>query len=179
MATIQASLGRTAATAPSVQPILSELLEEAAATRRLLERVPTDKLGWKPHAKSRTLGELANHVASIPLMAERVATTDEFNAPAPPQPVPATAQEIRDNFEKNLLRAEQTISSLTEQKAHADWRLVFRGKEVFKLPRVAILRKTVLNHTYHHRGQLGVYLRLLDVPVPVVYGPTADENPFG
>ncbi|HKS76601.1 MAG TPA: DinB family protein [Terriglobales bacterium] len=178
MATMQASASRTASVAPSVLPILNELSEEAAATRRLLERVPNDKLGWKPHAKSRTLGELANHIASIPLMAERVATTDEFNAPAPPQPVPTTVQEIRDNFQKNLQRAEQALSELSEQKAHGDWRLVFRGKEVFKLARVAILRKTVLNHTYHHRGQLGVYLRLLEVPVPVVYGPTADENPF-
>jgi len=179
MTTMPVPLTGSTAVAPSVQPILNELHEEAAATRRLLERVPNDKLGWKPHARSRTLGELANHLASIPMMAERVASTDEFNAPAPPQNVPATAQEIRDNFEKNLQRAEQALSDLSEQKAHSDWRLIFRGKEVFKLPRVAILRKTVLNHTYHHRGQLGVYLRLLDVPVPVVYGPTADENPFG
>jgi uncharacterized damage-inducible protein DinB len=175
---MQAFSNRTTAVAPSIQSILAELHEEAAATRRLLQRVPTDKLAWKPHPKSRTLGELANHVASIPIMAERVATTDEFNAPAPPQPVPATAQEICDNFEKNLQRAEQALSALSEQKAHSNWRLVFRSKEVFHLPRVAVLRKTVLNHTYHHRGQLGVYLRLLDVPVPVVYGPTADENPF-
>ena len=161
-----------------IEPILNELREEVPATRRILERVPADKLGWKPHAKSRTLGELAMHVASIPAMAERVATLDEFT-PVLNQPVAVgSAEEIRAAFEKNVKSAEDILVKMSDKTAQGNWKLTFKGKEVFNLPRVAVLRKVLLNHTYHHRGQLSVYLRLVDAPVPVVYGPTADENPF-
>lgn len=160
-----------------IEPILNEFREEVPATRRLLERVPQDKLAWKPHPKSRTLGELAMHIANIPGMAERVATTEEFTPGAPP-PSDNSAEEIRATFEKNVQKAEQVLGSMTEQTAMGTWRLVFKGKEIFRKPRHAVLRTTMLNHLYHHRGQLSVYLRLLDVPVSMVYGPTADENPF-
>jgi len=161
-----------------VEPIYNEFREEMPATRRLLERVPADKLAWKPHPKSRSLGELATHVANIPGMVERIANQDEF---APGSIAPGTmnsVEEIRAAFEKNARAGEETLSNMTEKTASGSWRLVFKGKEIFKKPRVEVLRTNVLNHLYHHRGQLGVYLRLLDVPVPVVYGPTADENPF-
>jgi uncharacterized damage-inducible protein DinB len=161
-----------------MEPILQEFRDEMPATRRLLERVPQEKLGWKPHAKSRSLGELATHIANIPGMAEKIATTEEFSpSTAPPAPM-ATVEEIRAAFEKNARAGEAALSGLSDDAAQAEWRFVFRGKEIFRRPRAAALRTNLLNHLYHHRGQLSVYLRLLDVPVPVVYGPTADENPF-
>ena len=161
-----------------VEPILSEFREEIPATRRVLERVPADKLSWKPHTKSRSLGELAMHVASIPAMAERIAKTDEFTAGSAAPAVANTVEDIRAAFEKNARAAEEHLGQMSDQTAQGKWRFVFRGKEIFNKPRAAVLRTTMLNHMYHHRGQLSVYLRLLDVPVPVVYGPTADENPF-
>jgi uncharacterized damage-inducible protein DinB len=163
---------------PMIEAIRNEFRDEMTATRRVLERVPQDKLAWKPHQKSRSLGELAMHVANIPGMAERIVKTEEFSPPAG-QPSPVNSvEEIRAAFEKNVRSGEESLGSLTEDTAWQNWRFVFRGKEVFKRPRVAALRTNMLNHLYHHRGQLSVYLRLLDVPVPVVYGPTADENPF-
>jgi uncharacterized damage-inducible protein DinB len=163
---------------PIVEPILSEFREEVPAIRRILERVPTEKLAWKPHPKSRSLGELAMHVANLPGMAAKIADLDEF-APSVGSPTPInSAEEIRAAFEKNAGIFEERVSNMTEQAALGSWRLVFRGKEILRKPRIAALRTNVLNHLYHHRGQLSVYLRLLDVPVPVVYGPTADENPF-
>ncbi|HEV2386075.1 MAG TPA: DinB family protein [Candidatus Acidoferrales bacterium] len=165
--------------APIVEPILSEFREEVPATRRALERVPPDKLGWKPHPKSRSLGELAMHIASIPGMAERVAKFDEFTAGGAPPPSANTAEDIRAAFEKNVRAAEEILGNMTDEAALGNWRFLFKGKEIFSRPRVAVLRRILLNHLYHHRGQLSVYLRLLDVPVPMVYGPTADENPFG
>jgi uncharacterized damage-inducible protein DinB len=162
---------------PIIEPVMNEFREEVPATRRLLERVPQDKLAWKPHPKSRSLGELAMHIANIPGMAERVATTEEF-APGAPPPRADSAEEIRAIFEKNVQKAEQVLASMSEQTAQGSWRLVFKGKEIFRKPRHAVLRTNMLNHLYHHRGQLSVYLRLLDVPVSMVYGPTADENPF-
>jgi uncharacterized damage-inducible protein DinB len=161
-----------------IEAILNELRDETPATRRLLERVPDDKLTWKPHPKSRSLGELANHIASLPGMVERVAKHEEFSVGATPPAAAITGAEIRANFEKNVRTAEDLLAKMTEQEAAADWRLVFKGKEIFRRPRAEVLRTNVLNHLYHHRGQMSVYLRLLDVPVPVVYGPTADENPF-
>ncbi len=160
-----------------IDPILQEFRDEVPATRRLLERVPSDKLAWKPHQKSRSLGELATHIASLPAMAQRIATSDEFSAGTVQAPPANSADEIRSIFENNVRTAEEALSHLEDEAALGNWRLVFRGKEVFRLPRVAALRKVLLNHIYHHRGQLSVYLRLLDAPVPSVYGPTADDNP--
>ena len=164
--------------APKVEPILSEFRAEVPATRRLLERVPGDKLGWKPHTKSRSLGELASHIAGVVSMAERIAATDEF-APGSASPLKLnTVEEIRERFEQNVRSAEAALSKMTDETAMGKWRLVFQGKEIFSKPRVEALRSNVLNHLYHHRGQMSVYLRLLDVGVPAVYGPTADDNPF-
>lgn len=164
---------------PIVEPILNEFRDEIPATRRMLERIPADKLAWKPHPKSRSLGELAMHVATIPGLAERVANSDEFTAGAAPPPSANSAEDIRAAFERHVRTAEEILANMTDQTARGNWRLAFKGKEIFRKPRIAVLRTVLLNHLYHHRGQLSVYLRLLDVPVPVVYGPTADENPFG
>lgn len=161
-----------------LETILKEFRAEVPATRRVLERVPGDKLGWKPHAKSRSLAELATHIAGIAGMAERIATTDEF-APGSASPLKlTTAEEIRERFEQNVQKADVALSNLSDEAANGKWRLVFQGKEIFSKPRVEALRTNVLNHLYHHRGQMSVYLRLLDVAVPAVYGPTADDNPF-
>jgi uncharacterized damage-inducible protein DinB len=161
-----------------VENILNEFHEEMPATRRLLERVPADKLSWKPHQKSRSLGELATHVANIPGMVEKIANFDEFSPSGLPVTAATSVEDIRASFEKNARSGEELLGNMTEEAALGSWRFVFKGKELFRKPRVAALRTNVLNHLYHHRGQLSVYLRLLEVPVPVVYGPTADENPF-
>jgi len=163
---------------PRVEAILKEFRAEVPATRSLLERVPGDKLAWKPHTKSRSLGELAAHIAGVAGMAVTIATTDEFS-PGSASPLSLrSVEEIRERFEQHVRSAEEALSKMTDEAAMGQWRLVFKGKEIFSKPRVEALRTNVLNHLYHHRGQMSVYLRLLDVPVPVVYGPTADENPF-
>ncbi len=163
---------------PAIEAILDEFREEVPATRRLLERVPADQLAWKPHQKSRSLGELANHVANLPGMVDIIANRDEFSPGKVPPQHADSAEGIRAAFEKNVTNAESILSNMTEETARGNWRLVFNGKEIMSKPRAKILRTNVLNHLYHHRGQLSVYLRLLDAPVPSVYGPTADENPF-
>lgn len=161
-----------------VEPILVEFKDEVPAIRRILERVPTDKLTWKPHPKSRSLGELAMHVANLPGMAAMITDSDEFAPNRAPMTQPGNAEEIRAAFEKNAGVFEERVSKMTDEAAQGSWRLVFQGKELFRTTRIKALRTNVLNHVYHHRGQLSVYLRLLELSVPSVYGPTADENPF-
>jgi len=128
-----------------------------------------------------SLGQLALHVASIPGNLTRLAQLDEFDASQanfnPPEP--NGLNEIYAALEQSVRSADEYLASITEQVASANWRLTLRGKELFSRPRIAVLRSIMLNHWYHHRGQLSVYLRLLDVPVPVIYGRSADENPFG
>ncbi|HET9741549.1 MAG TPA: DinB family protein [Terriglobales bacterium] len=160
------------------EAILNEFRAEMPATRRLLERVPGDKLTWKPHAKSRSLGELAAHIAGLAGMAEKVAASNEFVAGSGAAASAGNIDEIRQRFEQNARASEDALSKLTDEAASGKWRLVFQGKEILSRPRIEALRTNVLNHLYHHRGQMSVYLRLLDVAVPTVYGPTADENPF-
>jgi len=160
------------------EPILAEFRREVPSVRHILERVPQEKLGWKPHPKSRSLGELSTHVANITGMPDKIINADEFAAGITSSAPVTSADEIRATFEKNVRISEEALSKLSDQAALGEWRLVFKGKELMRVPRIAALRTNVLNHIYHHRGQLSVYLRLLDVPVPPVYGPTADENPF-
>lgn len=161
--------------------LLNELRQESQATRHMLERVPEDQLAWRPHPKSMTLGQLAWHVATIPGDLSRLSQLEEFDAslanfePAMPESKAA----ILGALDQNLDEATQYLGSLGPDQAGAPWRLTLRGNEVATMPRAALLRGFMLNHLYHHRGQLSVYLRLLDVPLPVVYGRTADENPFG
>jgi uncharacterized damage-inducible protein DinB len=163
-----------------LEPVLNEFREEVPTTRRVLERVPADKLAWKPHPKSMSLGQLALHVATIPTLVERIATTEEF---APPREFkfepPKDVKQIQETFEKSVRTAEERLESMDEKTARGHWRIVApNGKEVFAKPRIGALRTVMLNHWYHHRGQLSVYLRLLDVPLPSIYGPSADESPF-
>ncbi len=162
------------------EPMLNEFREEAAITRRVLERVPADKLSWRPHPKSMSLGQLALHVASIPGALAKLAQLEEFDAAKASfdPPAPGSVKEIHAALDQSVRSAEECLSGMSEQAAQGNWRLTFGGKEVFTKPRVGVLRSIMLNHWYHHRGQLSVYLRLLEVPVPVIYGRSADENPF-
>jgi uncharacterized damage-inducible protein DinB len=163
-----------------VEAMLNELRQEAETTKRLLDRVPADKLEWRPHPKSMSLGQLALHVASIPGDLTRLAQVDRFDAananfePA----MPESKAIFMSALDNGLSEATQYLAALSPDAAGATWRLTLRGSEVFSIPRAVMLRSLLLNHWYHHRGQLSVYLRLLDVPVPVIYGRSADENPF-
>lgn len=154
--------------------------QEAVITRRVLERVPPDRLSWKPHSKSMSLGQLALHVASIPGNISKLAQLDEFDASAAnfDPPSPNNPAEILTALDASLKTTKEYLHDVSESAAIGNWRLTFQGKEVFAIPRIALLRTIMLNHWYHHRGQLSVYLRLLEVPVPVIYGRSADENPF-
>ncbi len=162
------------------EPMIGEIQQEAATTKRVLERVPQDKLGWKPHPRSMSLGQLAMHVATIPGGITRLAQVDDFEInPANLIPaVPKNTEEILVALEASVKAAKDYLGGVSESAAGANWRATLNGKEVMAMPRAVMLRSIMLNHWYHHRGQLSVYLRLLEVPVPTIYGPSADENPF-
>lgn len=161
-------------------PYLEELTAEAPTTRRVLERVPEMHLEWRPHAKSMSLGQLALHVATLPRQLTEFVADDEldFGAAAAAPPTVGSHEELLSAFTASTAQALSYLASLSDERATAQWRLVAGDRELFAAPRTAVLRSFLFNHWYHHRGQLLVYLRLLDVPVPSVYGPTADENPF-
>jgi len=164
----------------TTEQMLKEFREEVATTKRVLERVPADKLAWKPHEKSMSLGQLALHVASIPGGISRIAQLEEFDvAQANFNPPGArNVGEIQSALQESVRTAEECLSGMSEERASGNWRLMTGGKQIFSRPRVEVLRSIMLNHWYHHRGQLSVYLRMLDVPLPVIYGRSADENPF-
>jgi uncharacterized damage-inducible protein DinB len=164
----------------SLSPMLQEFHRESATTRRVLDRVPAEKLTWAPHPKSMTIGKLAQHIASVPAGISRIAQNDvhEIDPAAFAPQQPKDKKEILDTFEGSVQTAQQFIEGLTESTATATWRLKANGQEILAIPRVELVRSIMLNHWYHHRGQLSVYLRLLEVPVPSIYGPSADENPF-
>src|SRR5665213_1060902 len=157
--------------------LLTELQNEASNTRKIIERVPTDKLGWRPHEKSMTIGRLATHIADIPVWFSRVINADEFDL--------ATAvlnRETKENteailqcFDERQKEAIRILESATDETLNAAWTLR-RGNHIyFQLSRKVCLRNFAYNHIYHHRGQLSVYLRLLVIAVPGMYGPSADE----
>ena len=156
-----------------------ELEREAEITRRVLERVPDDKLTWKPHAKSMTLRQLAQHVATIPGFISGIARLDSFDVEKFSQPpaLESTAA-IVAAFDENVAQAKTNLAATDDAAMMQDWSFKMGGKPTMTLPRIGVYRTILLNHLYHHRGQLSVYLRLLDVPVPSIYGPSADENPF-
>lgn len=163
------------------QPYISELEQEAKSTRRVLERIPADKLDWQPHPKSMKLGQLALHVANLPGVFARMGRLDSFDASQARfnPPMPKSVDELLAALEAGVAEARAFLSELDEETALAPWRFTHGEQELFTLPKLGLVRTLMFNHMYHHRGQLVVYLRLLDVPVPSVYGPTADENPFG
>jgi uncharacterized damage-inducible protein DinB len=160
--------------------MIQELDQEAQTTRRVLERVPDAHLGWRPHAKARTLGELALHIAMVPgavaaLAAQRSpAPAPEFGA----DPSPARAADLLPALDRSIADAKRIVAGLDDDAMRETFRLTAGDRELFAIPRAALLRSVMLNHWYHHRGQLSTYLRQLGVALPSIYGPSADENPF-
>lgn len=163
-----------------VAPVVAEFHEEARTTRRVLERVPADKLTWKPHRKSLSIGQLALHIAVVPgrFVPNLKKAEHEVNPANFQFAEPATRDEILAVFDQSVKDAGAFLESLSDEEAHADWTLKANGRTLFTKSRLGIIRMIMLSHIYHHRGELAVYLRLLDVPVPSIYGPSADENPF-
>jgi uncharacterized damage-inducible protein DinB len=161
-----------------VDAMLMELDQEARITKRVLDRVPSDKLSWRPHPKSFSLGQLALHTASVPGAIATAATPDTFEVPGFNQAEPKNYQEILDVFSKSLATAKDAVKKMDDARLASDWCLTKNGTTLMTVPRIGFLRSIMMNHLYHHRGQLSVYLRMLDVPVPSIYGPSADENPF-
>ena len=158
--------------------ILGELKQEAATTRKMLERVPQDAFTWKPHEKSMGLGQLAAHVANLFGAWLRASLNeDEYNLADSRPSGEENVEGILKAFDRNVMEAVEILKTLSDEGLFQAWRLK-RGEQVlFELPRWVVIRSMVFNHIIHHRGQLSVYLRLRDVPLPPVYGPTADEMP--
>ena len=162
-----------------IDGLLAELEQEAETTRRVLERIPQAHLTWKPHPKSMSLGQLALHVATVPGNVAELAAVD--TTPEPPRFVQAeatTTAELVPSLTESVAKARRALGGFDDARMGAMWRLQSGGRDLLAMPRVAFVRAIMLNHWYHHRGQLLVYLRLLNQSVPSVYGPTADENPF-
>jgi uncharacterized damage-inducible protein DinB len=159
----------------SIEALISEFEHEAAATGRLLERMPADRLPWRPHPKSMTLGALGLHVATIPAgMAQLLGGAGVEAAAVLPHPEPASLEEIRQAWQDTTATFRENVT--LAQDSSDSWSVTRQGKPVLTIPKHVGRRLLMLNHWYHHRGQLTVYLRLLDVPLPAVYAASADEN---
>lgn len=162
---------------PIADSLLPEFDHEMANTRKVLERLPENKFGWKPHQKSFTMGALATHVSHLPFWAVMTIERDSIDVAAPmDNPEAKTRAELLERFDRNTAAARGAITGTSDERMHAPWSLVAGDKTLFTMPRIAVLRSFVMNHMIHHRAQLGVYLRLNDVPVPALYGPSADEQ---
>jgi uncharacterized damage-inducible protein DinB len=162
-----------------IDGMLQELEQEAQTTRRVLERVPENQLAWRPHPKARTLGELALHVAMVPgAVAELIGSPSPAQVPQFTDLALKSVSELIPALDESIAKAKKVLGGMDDTALTATWRMMQGEREVFAVPRVALLRSIMLNHWYHHRGQLSVYLRELDVPIPSIYGPSADENPF-
>lgn len=165
------------------QSMLAEFDQEMQNTRKVLERVPDEKWNWKPHEKSGTVGWLAGHVATLPGWATMTINTEEFDyAPVGgkssyQQPKTDNRKELLAAFDKEAADARAALASVSDQEIMKTWKLLAGGQEIFAMPRIAVLRGVVMNHLIHHRAQLTVYFRLLNVAVPGLYGPSADEMP--
>jgi len=157
--------------------LLTDFDHEMGTTRKLLERLPDDKLSWKPHVKSMSLGGLATHVSNIPQWAGTILNEPFFDlANAPPNQAEKTSRaEILASFDETRKRTRDWMDK-TDAEYSSLWTLKRGGQAMFSVPRVSAFRSFVLHHVIHHRGQLSVYLRLNDVPVPAIYGPSADEG---
>lgn len=160
--------------------LLAELTQEMKVTRGALERLPDDELGWRPHERSWTLGELATHLATIPHWAVLAVEQDSFDVATEQgegtREAASRTEEILRVFDTNTAAAKTALERIDEARMGDPWSLKNGGEVVFTVPRGAVLRNMILNHAIHHRGQLTVYMRLLGVPVPAIYGPSADEG---
>lgn len=160
------------------QSMLAEFADQAPITRKYLERVPEARLTWKPHEKSMTAGQLALHIASVPGGSVRFVRQNPAQAPDfKNAPQPATLQEILAAFDESAATVRSLLPQFTDAAMQETWRMVHGERELLAIPRAQFLRDIMLNHYYQHRGQLSVYLRLLNVPVPASWGPSADESP--
>jgi uncharacterized damage-inducible protein DinB len=160
--------------------LLPEFDQEMANTRKTLDRIPDDKLGWKPHEKSMTVGGLVTHLANILHWVLIALEKDSFDLASPEGqarlPAVSSRREALEKFDRNVAAARAAIARATDEQLLKPWTLRSAERTIFALPRVGVLRSFVMNHSIHHRAQLGVYLRLNNVPVPAIYGPSADEG---
>jgi uncharacterized damage-inducible protein DinB len=156
-----------------------ELQQESEATRRLLERLPQDALSWKPHEKSMSMGHLAVHIARLLQLLHSVLRQDEYDVASsdPKAPEPDTCAGILELYDQALATAIEDLKEQPDERLLALWRFRFGEQIIFEMPRTSVIRTMIVNHMIHHRGQLSVYLRLKNVPLPPIYGPTADEAP--
>ena len=160
--------------------LIQELEQEGKTTRRVLDRVPADNLTWKPHEKSLSIGQLALHLARLNGGIAPMAVPDTFELVGNPFQFAEASNkaEIMEAFDEGLTRAKTVIGAMDDATITSPWTMKMGDKNIMSMPRVALFRALLCNHAYHHRGQLSVYLRLLNVDVPSIYGPSADENPF-
>lgn len=166
---------------PIAQALLPEFDVETANTRKCLERIPADKLDWKAHEKSWSLRELATHIANMPKWTVMTMTEESFDME------PVSGEAVQEEpiesvegaiamFDANVAAAREAVAGASDEDLMTNWSLLKTGQEILSMPRVAVLRSFIMNHMIHHRAQLGVYLRLNDVAVPALYGPSADEQ---
>ena len=163
--------------------LLPEFDYEMATTRKLLERLPDEKFDWKPHPKSMALGGLATHLANIPTWTINSMTQESLDlapdgVPVPPMEAATGRDALLQVFDVNVAKAREAIAGAADDAFFVKWSLLMNGRTIMTLPRVGVVRSFVLNHLIHHRGQLSVYLRLNDIPVPSIYGPSADDSSF-
>lgn len=162
---------------PLIDALLPEFDREMTTTRTLLARVPDDRLPWKPHPRSFSLGELAQHVATLPMWGSMTLTESETDISGDPRVAPAESRAaLLDTFDRHVGITRAALIGKTDAELMAPWTLKKDGQTLFTMPKAAVWRSFVLNHLIHHRGQLSVYLRLHDVPLPPMYGPSADEG---
>lgn len=166
------------------EALLPEFDQEMAGVRRTLERVPEDKFDWKPHPKSLSMSVLAGHIANLPSWGTLTIHQDELDTapggkPMEQTPPPASTAELVATFDRTSAEARAALAGASDAELMKPWTLLSNGTVLFSLPKVACFRSFVINHMIHHRAQLGVYLRINDVPVPSLYGPSADEMPPG
>jgi uncharacterized damage-inducible protein DinB len=165
---------------PTIHEFLEELDREAPTTRRSLEQVREDKLDWKPHEKSQTLGQLAYHVANIPKALGELSLLTEFDVSfVVPRPSVANRAELLKVHDESVARAREVLSGMDDAALALPWRMMLGKREIGAMPRGVFIRSVLFNHWYHHRGQLTVYLRETGSMVPAIYGASADETPGG
>lgn len=164
------------------ESLLPEFDHEMANTRKTLERVPDGKFGWKPHEKSFPMGNLSGHLANLPSWGALTISSDSFDMAPGGQPLKApelnSTKDLLEKFDENVAATRAAIAGASDQDLFKPWTLLSNGNTILTMPKIAVLRSFVMNHIIHHRAQLGVYLRLNDIPVPSIYGPSADEGAF-
>ncbi|MFQ5739127.1 MAG: DinB family protein [Acidobacteriota bacterium] len=164
-----------------IDSFIAEFVEEAAHTRRALERAPEERFDWAPHPKSMTMARLASHLAELPQWAGAILDADEFVLPGKGGYTPFMAKnrvELLETFDRSIEQAKEKMEGQPDEKMTARWRMKSGDRVVVEAPRIGVMKQILLNHAIHHRGQLTVYLRLNDIPVPAIYGPSADEQTF-